>query len=755
VEDFYVKLLRHRFLILFTFSFLTLFFLFTFLSLKIVIDPDGFLPHTHPYLEAQRTIEEHWGAKDEIKVLVQVEEGDIFNSLTLEKIYRISKGMSEIPGLRGSMVYSITTPHIRRLEVKNGIIELQPIFTPSILKSREKMNDFKRYVYSDERIFGDLVSLDSKKALITMKPLGKKFNQEQVLKEINKVFKGVYGRAHHIDIIGGPMYLVYLKKYTEDSPYIVVMTVIALLLVFYLYYTSIGGMVLPFAASLSASIWVFGLMALFQQKVNVLLIELLLFPPLLASFYAILVIAVNLEIRDRQSPLKKQWLPIVLSLLAQVVGFIPLMSIRADGFKEIAFIGFCWILPSSLISFIILPLLLYFYPVVNVRKGRILVGLLTSMEKLVVKKRWYLLAASLIVIVTGLGLTKILEVGDPLPGTFTFWPPQQYNQYLKWASLSLPSFNNWEMVQRKTESEDTIAKAIRSVEDLQVYLEKMLPGVVTTKSIVNELSRLHMVMHGGDPNWYFLPTEEEELRSLYHYLLFDSSWMQDKVAVSSVNDRPLRLSIYSWDGSAEAMNRIENAVTSYFSQPSRGQWLYPAAGRLGAEIAIREMVKESLLKILLITFFLLFLFTSFTHRSFLIGGLLTVPALLSTSIVLAVTALVGINLVFPVLPSFSIGAGMGVSFGIIIFHRLWNEYREHGSGDSLFSRALSSLVSPFGFATLTLILGLFFWCFSFIRFQSVSAILLSLSLVINFFSNLILIPTGFFLLEPRLKSKKQ
>ena len=107
-----------------------------------------------------------------------------------------------------------------------------------------------------------IVSLDSKKTLITVDFFEEEIDYKTCFNELRALRNKYEDENHIIAIAGEPMHLGYIDYYVKDIIKVLAYTVIAMLILFLIYFRSKRGMLLPiFAAGVSA-IWGLGFLSL-------------------------------------------------------------------------------------------------------------------------------------------------------------------------------------------------------------------------------------------------------------------------------------------------------------------------------------------------------------------------------------------------------------------------------------------------------------------------------------------------------------
>jgi len=126
-----------------------------------------------------------------------------------------------------------------------------------------------------------------------------------------------------------------------------------------------------------------------------------------------------------------------------------------------------------------------------------------------------------------------------------------------------------------------------------------------------------------------------------------------------------------------------------------------------------------------------------------------IPLALSNYLTYALMGLRGIGLDVNALPVVSLGVGLGVDYGLYVVSRIKEEY----AATADLARAIEAALGSAGRAVLltagTMVFGVVFWTFSFLRFQADMGLLLVFWMCVSMVGGLVLLPTLIYLVRPR------
>jgi hypothetical protein len=107
-----------------------------------------------------------FGGANNIQLMVEVKEGNIFNVQTLARIYKITEAVDQVYGVNHNQIDSIGHRTTRYLRAQSGgFLRAEPVMI-GLPKSPDDAANIRRIVHNTESVYGILVSLDDKAALV-------------------------------------------------------------------------------------------------------------------------------------------------------------------------------------------------------------------------------------------------------------------------------------------------------------------------------------------------------------------------------------------------------------------------------------------------------------------------------------------------------------------------------------------------------------------------------------------------------------
>src|SRR5262245_13989108 len=179
------RLIDHRHPIMVIVLAVTALFAYWAFQLRLETSFGDLLPQPHPFVQIHNKYAGTFGGANNVQLMVEVKDGDIFTVPTLARIYRITEAVDQVYGVNHNQIDSIGHRTTRYLRAQSGgTLRSEPVMT-SMPKTSEDAAAIRRIVHNTESIYGILVSLDDKAALIRANFIEGRLDHRRTFKEVN------------------------------------------------------------------------------------------------------------------------------------------------------------------------------------------------------------------------------------------------------------------------------------------------------------------------------------------------------------------------------------------------------------------------------------------------------------------------------------------------------------------------------------------------------------------------------------------
>ncbi len=763
-------IVRQRLSILTLIGLLTAFFLYQCSSLTMKTDFNNLLPQKHPFIKVHNMIRNIFGGANQVLIMVQVRDGDIFNQKTLEKVQWITREAEKIPGVDPYKIRSLASSKLKDFKFSAGTMAINPLMFPDLPKNEQEMQDLKDKIFSNPRYYGQYVAYDSKKTLVMVDFFEQDLDYNTIFQLLSRIREHTEDENHIVSIAGEPMHLGYINYYSAQVLCVIGCTVLAICIMLYIYYRSKRAIFVPLVSAAASAVWGLGFMSLIKYSLDPLIIILPFLIALMTARHSIQLVARYMEEFDKTGDIRQaaehiietMFVPGFTGILTDALG-IGLIALAAIPILvNMAIVCTFWLIATIIMSLIVTPLILSCIPASdgfirlarklrNIKQADYRVRFLAMLGRWIpARGKWYVVAGTVTVTSVGLFFAGQMQVGDFFPGSSILWPFHRYNKDAFRITTSIPLLNPLYIIVEGTEG-GFISKGstLREIDRFQRYLATH-DRVMFTYSIVNSLPGFFMSSNEDDPQWCHLPKDDRTLSFLCRRLLYagePGTWdryvdMQDKYG---------NIVVYCRDKMPATVESIVAHIQKYLKDtpgPPGGTYLL-AGGAVGVQAAVRDVIADSQTLNLILALGGVFLLCAITFKSATAGLLCTIPLAISNVLTFALMGAYHIGLTVNTFPISSIGIGLGVDYGIYYIGRLLEE-RDRGCDlKTAVANALTTNGRSIIQIATTLTIGLGMWVFSPLKFQAEMGMLLAILLVLNMLGALLLIPAMLCIFKPK------
>lgn len=478
------------------------------------------------------------------------------------------------------------------------------------------------------------------------------------------------------------------------------------------------------------------------------------------------------KIKAMQPMVGKTGISLFLANVTTAIGFAVFCSTHSAVLVQFGLVASLGVMCTFLISLFLIPIIFSFLPAPKVKQishldRRYTVSLLTKIDKLVHHRRKMIYGVVIVsVLISIYGISKIKALGyvvDDLPQNDPIYMDMHY--FEKCFGGVLPM---------EIEIDSGKPKGIFSEDGKTLYkmerLQRMLKGYAIFSrplSVVEGLKFATQAIHGGDPKYYIMPSQSD-LQSISQDLQ-DAKGKQSLVkAFLDSTKQYACIDLFMQDIGSERMKDVLKTIIpradSIFNYSAATQSWLPKDKRYkvtftgtclifskGNDYLVKNLIESVILAVILVSLVMYFLFMS--ARMVIIS---TIPSLIPLAITLGLMGFFHVHLKPSTILIFSIAFGIS-SDGTLYF---LTKYKQDMKKYNLsISEIVSLVIKETGVSMIytALILACGFMIFIFSGFGGTRALglLVSVTLLMAYSSNLIVLPSFLLSLEKRINQKEE
>jgi predicted RND superfamily exporter protein len=733
------------------------------------------LPLEHEYMKTFVEHQAEFGGANRILVAVIARDGNMFTPEFFRALRTATDEVFFIRGVDRARVQSLYTPNVRYTEVVEDGIQAGNVIPADFQPTPEGLARVRENILK-AGIVGRLVANDFSGAIVSATlqdedpETGEPLDYIRVAKDLEqKIRDRLMGDQVQVDVRASSSVEVHMIGFAkivgdiaEGSLSVAIfalVTVVLTLFFVWIYIQSFKVALVPVVCSLVAVIWQLGLLVVLGYGVDPLgiLVPFIIFAigvshgvqKISAVSDAVLEGAGSMEAAQRT--FRALFLPAIVALLADLVGFITILLIPVQVIREMAITASLGVGVVILTDLILLPVLVSHVAFDAGYRSRI------ERRTQHLARFWAWLAKighrgpALIVIVIAAVLTLLgwykgreTPIGDTQAGVPELRPDSRYNVdsnvITSKFSIGVDIIN----VIVETEPDGCIDYDVMTAIDRFAWHMANVRGVQDVIALPGVMKIVSAGWNEGSHKWRNIPRNRDQLVQAQAYLETSTGLFNSDCSVMPVL-------MFTSDHRAETIERVVQAVKDWrASNPTPKARFRLATGNVGVMAATNEEVEAKEYPILAGVFAAVIVMCLLTFRSVTGTLCVVIPLAVVSVLAYAIMAIVGIGLKVSTLPMVALGVGIGVDYGIYLFSRM-QDYLERGDNvHDAYLHTLRVTGASVVFTGITLAVGVVTWVFSPLKFQADIGILLTFMFLVNMLGAIVLLPAlAAWLVKPK------
>ena len=746
---------------------ITAFFALQIPALKMHSEIADLLPQNHPFIKLHNEIRDIFGGASQIVVAVEVEQGTIFNNDALATIHKLTQEVDSLPGVNHNLVSSLTHRTARKIWLtETGEMVSKQYYDPQnpTLKP-EELEQLKNDVGANPRIYGLMVSPDMKAALIKAQlNEGESLDYAKTFEQLQKVRKDAAKAGIKIHATGQPVLIGWVYTYLSQIIQIFLYTVVLMLVLLIVYFRRFYGVLLPMLGIALSSTWGLGFVSLMGWALDPLS---LVIPFLIAAramshsiqlverYYDELAVVKDSK-KAARSAFDDIFRPGSLAIVVDTFGILVLALGAAPINIKLGYYAGFWAFSVIFTVLLVVPLMLMLMPQPKNTDNTpgALRNLIVKLFSVVGNRSGAVavLIATVVLSVAGSYYAVKVKVGESEPGSPLLYPNHDYNLSSKAINDRFPGSEELYIVAR-TEDKGGL-KRPEVLHALEQFQAQMLldPALGGSKALPGLIRAVNGMTHNTDPRWAQLPDSSAEVGGLMFAYMAASPIPGALKEFLNPEETIANMVFFYKDHQADT---IERSVTlakegiAKLGNSVKGLSIELAGGVVGVNAAINDAARSDNYIIIPLVLALSFVFVMIFYGSVHAGWLMILPMIFATILTYAYMGIKNIGMNVNTVPVIAVGIGVGIDYAIYIMQRIREEMAVLQDLQKAVLKAIATTGFAVTFTAMTLIAGIIMWVvFSDLRFQSDSALLLTLMLVLNAVAALLLVPAWVIIFKP-------
>ncbi len=235
-------------------------------SLGVRFDPESSLPPNHPFVRIDRLIRQEFGGRKTIVMAVIPREGTVWTIPLLARVHALTQGALDLDGLMRHTLVSLASPNMRHLEDRAGAI-VEDYLMRDPPGDAADVEEVRRRFAANPLARGMVVSPDERAALVIL-DFWDDADIHRVAESVTALADRFTDATARVHVFGEPIFVHEDFQYSATMAPLFAISFVAIMIVLYLSFRSLQGMLVPMVTALFSVVGDLGVMALVGVDIN-------------------------------------------------------------------------------------------------------------------------------------------------------------------------------------------------------------------------------------------------------------------------------------------------------------------------------------------------------------------------------------------------------------------------------------------------------------------------------------------------------
>jgi predicted RND superfamily exporter protein len=712
------------------------------------------IPQDHEFIENFNKHKEYVASPNVVRIIVEAEDGSIFEPGYLASLQEISDAIFFLPGVDRAGLKSLWTKNVQWRAVTEEGFTGGVVIGDDYDGSPRSLEVIRANIQRSGEV-GNLVANDFKSSIIYAPLLefdpetGEALDYSSLSSRLEQIRYKYQGTGVNVRIVGFAKVVGNMIDGIGAVGMFFAMAVFFTLVLLYVYSRCWRSSITAVFCALLAIVWQLGLLRLmgFGLDPFSILVPFLIFAIGVShavqnvNYMAMAVGAGQLRGEAARTSFRSVFAPGLTALISDGVGFFTIYFIPVQIIQELAIAASVGIAGLIFSKLILLPILMSYTGIsykgiARAQSRQEESGLVGDFLVRFTEPSWARIAIILgaVLMAYSLYARQDLKIGDLEKGAPEFHPDSVYNLDMDYLVSHYASSSDVMIVMLETA--DDACTAYQTVDSIDRFHRAMetVPGVQGVASTASGSKLTSALLNEGNIKWSTIYRDARALNGTVLYLPEGVFFNHDRCSLSFIH-------ISLDDHKAETLTRVAGAAREFLDEYEiEGLTYLLAAGNAGIEAATNDVIASKQLFMLLLVYAVVTIMVFLTFRNLKAVVCIMVPLSITSMLCEAVMAQLGIGVKVATLPVIALGVGIGVDYGIYIYSRLEHYLLLGYDIREAYKLTLSSAGRAVIFTGLTLSAGVITWIFSPLKFQGDMGILLTFIFLWNMIGALTLLP---------------
>lgn len=763
---------RHRKAVVITLLVVTALLCSRLMRLQVDMDQDTWIPQSHPYVQATKSLERVFGGRNFTLIGVVPRQGDIYQPEVLAKVQRIQDGIASLPEAIRHNVISLAAAKVKDIKADSSGMVVKRVMD-RVPQTDAEISALRRTVQSNPFYINALVSKDGKAAAVVadFKVDTSKPSYSVLHEQINAILDKERDGTVDIYVGGLPVDFAAFESHMMQMPLFFGAALLIIMVIQYWSFKSLQGMLLPLVTGILSVLWALGFMGLVGVHMDgmntttpILIMAVAaghgiqILKRYYEEFHQLRVLAKGEDLRqiNRQAVIESiAGVGPVLTLAAVIaaVTFLTLSMSEVSVTRHFGVFAASGVMAALVLEMTLIPALRAMLrpptkaetaaeriqPLLDGALSRLAAGLTGGRAPAI------LLAGLGVVAVLAAGASRI-QVDNSLktysrPDSVVRTHDRELNQHFGGTNTI------YYLVEGQTQDSLKDPRTLQAMAELQDFLTTQ-PHVGKTQSIVDLVKRMNQAMHGDAADQALVPADRA-LIAQYFLLYSLSGDPQDFDSYVDNDYRKAAIWVFLKTDSTRYAQELNSKVEALIRDKFPPDVMVKMGGGLPQTIAGNEAITTGKTQNILQMGLVVLLLSSLALRSFVGGLFITMPLVLVTAANFGVMGWLGIPLDMATITTAAMAIGIGADYELYLLFRFREELRRTGDVVSATRNSLLTSGKAVLYVALSVAAGYSFLLLSGFAFYNRLAVMVVATMAVSAFGAIIFLRAMTMIFKPK------
>jgi len=675
-------------------------------KLRVEIDPNRFLPQSHPYVVTSNRVEELFGSKYVLLVGITPNEGDAFTPSVLEKVQRITRKLREDPGVMKNTILSLSAKKAKSITGTSDGMEIRQLME-RVPSDANGMAALRKRLADNPAYLNAIVSKDSRSIAVIAEFQDDPKGFQAIMARVNPILGAERDSSVRIAAGGLPVMLAQLEVFSERMGMFMPIAMLLVGVVLWLSFRSVQGMFLPMVTGMLAVLWSLGFMSRLGVPLDVFNATTPILILAVAAGHAVQMLkryqeeyarlhneGLDPKAANRQAVIESvAHVGPVMVVAAGVAAasFLSLMVFEISSIRTFGIFSAAGIVGALILELTLIPALRSWMrpprrAAETQANGRV-VKLMKSVGSAVLDRpRTIAVTAGVIAVIALIGASRV-RVDDAFRNQFSATIPTMKDD----AHLN-SSFGGTNAMYVLIEGDAPGRIQDPAVQQAMSGMQRLMESdkmVGKTISIVDFVKRMNRAMHADDPKFDVVPTDHD-LIAQYLFLYSNGGDPGDFDTYVDNDYRYANIWGFLRDHDTGKLEALVTKLKAYAVEHMPPGVRVSFGGSVAQGAAIHEIIVKSKALNMLQLAAVIFVLTTLVFRSFQAGLLVLAPLVATVLFNLGLMGWTGIPMDIANSITSAMAVGIGADYVIYFLFRLREEKRRTDSFEDALQKTLQT-----------------------------------------------------------------